>query len=189
MIRWFLAVVFGATLFSGPVMAQNVGFYLGGAAGLSFFSDVESSFGGEFGFDIAPTLSGNFGYHFRPDIRLEAELQYAVADVDVRADDLEVLRGTISGYYEFADTSFFRIPEVRPHVGAGIGFANVELDAQDVNELTWHAEGGLSIGINDYLDFVPAVRFEHVFLDEDNGFDSDLWAIQLRTGLRFYLGN
>lgn len=190
MTRWIVAVAVAAVVggFIGPgsAMAQNVGFYAGGTGSLAYFSDVESSFGGEFGFDPAPGLSAFVGYHLRPRFRVEADLSYQFSDVDVRAEDAKVIRMTASGYYEFLETDIFRIEELRPYVGGGLGFANVELDSEDTNELTWHVEGGVSVGINRYLDFVPGIRFAHVLLDDQNGFDSDLWITQFRAGLRYY---
>ncbi|MGI9486761.1 MAG: outer membrane beta-barrel protein [Geminicoccaceae bacterium] len=186
MIRWVVAVAAGGFLIPGAAKAEDVGLYVGGMASLAYFADVESSFGGEFGFDPAIGLSALVGYHLRPRFRVEADLSYEIADVDVRAEDAKVARVTASGYYEFLETDIFRIEELRPYIGGGVGFANVELDNEDTNELTWHIEGGVSVDLSDNWDFVPGLRFAHVFLDDENGFDSDLWITQFRAGLRYY---
>ncbi len=105
------------------------------------------------------------------------------ADIDNFFNDIEVIRGTISGFYDFSPMSMGGYA-LSPYAGGGFGFANVEIN-DDENELTWHAEAGVSVPIVDNLEFVPGVRFEYIFIDE-NGIDDDsIWITQLRAGVRY----
>lgn len=189
MIHVLLTFVLGVMLFSDPAFAQSKppGFYIGGNVGHSTFFDVDAD-GDDLEFDpLGFFISGNFGYHFKPRTRLEAELLFESAGIDNSGDQIEVLRGTLSGYYDFRDSTLFGVSDLRPYVGGGLGFAKIEIGDIENNEFTWHAETGLAIPINDQnLDFVPGIRFEYTFLDDDDGFNDDLWIIQIRAGIRYY---
>jgi opacity protein-like surface antigen len=157
--------------------------YVGGAIGQSTFWDVELDGGGDLEFDLlAFFLSGLVGYRLSPNFRTEAEWLFESADIDDSTAEIEVIRGTISGYYDLAPTRLAGFSNVRPYVGGGAGLANVEI-VDDENELTWHAEAGLSVPVFDRVEFVPGIRFEYTFLDD--GAEDDLWITQLRAGLRY----
>ena len=148
MIRGPLITFLAVSLLSGPAIAQNMlsGLYISAAAGQATFWDVDVEGGGEIEFDILGFfLSGQMGFHLQPNFRLEAELSFESTDVKNSNIDAEVTRGTLSGYYEFQERKFFGFSDVRPYAGAGAGIANVEIGAIDENEITWHAEGGMSI--------------------------------------------
>ncbi len=187
MISRILATVFGAVLLSsGTSMAQqaSTGLYAGAAVGHSTFWDTELEGGGDLEYDLLSFfLSGALGYRVSPNLRAEAELLYESADIDNSIFDLEVFRATVSGYFDFNAINMGGAA-LSPYIGAGFGFANIEI-IDDETELTWHAEGGVSVPIANNLDFVPGFRFEYIFLDE-NGIDDDsLWVTQLRAGVRY----
>lgn len=179
------AAVVGATLLlSGTAMAQqaSIGPYVGGAVGQSTFWDVDNT---EFDF-LAFFISGVAGYRVSSNLRAEAELLYELADLDNFNVDIEVLRGTVSGYFDFAPIAMGNTA-LTPYAGGGLGFSNVEIN-NDENAFTWHAEGGVSIPIGNNLEIVPGIRFEYTFLDNDGAFndpDDNLWVTQLRAGVRY----
>lgn len=187
MISRISAAVFGATLlFSGASMAQqaSTGPYIGGAVGQSIFWDTELNNGGDLEYDfLAFFLSGALGYRVSPNLRAEAELLYESAEIDNSFLDIEVIRATVSGYFDMNPISMAG-RAITPYVGGGLGFANIDI-IDDDTELTWHAEGGVAIPVAKNLEFVPGIRFEYIFID-DNGIDDDsIWVTQLRAGVRY----
>lgn len=190
MFRKTSIALLGAMILPISAMAQDSQnrsgpFYVTGALGQSTFWDVETDGGGDVEFDlVAFFISGALGYRVSPNLRAEAEWLFEAADIDDSSEEAEVIRGTIGAYYDMAPTSLMGLSNLTPYVGGGAGFANVEAGNDDENELTFHAEAGLSMPISDKLDFVPGVRFEYIFLDDDD-FDDDLWITQLRAGLRY----
>jgi opacity protein-like surface antigen len=192
MYRKLLVALLGAALWPTASMAQTAlgptsPFYVAGAVGQSTFWDVENEVGGDTEFDfLAFFISGAAGYRFSPNLRTEGEWLFESADVDDSNGDVEVIRLTASGYYDFASTAMLGFSNLTPYLGGGAGVAFVEAGSDDSNELTFHGEAGLSVPIAGQIDFVPAIRLEYIFLDEDEfGTDSDLWITQLRAGVRY----
>lgn len=192
MFRKTMIALMGAVLWPAATMAQTnpqvAGkLYLQGAVGQSTYWDVENDGAGDTEFDfLAFFISGAAGYRFSPDLRAEAEWLFESADIDDSNNELEVIRLTASGYYDLAPANLAGFSNIRPYFGGGAGIALVEAGSNDSNELTFHAETGLSVPIFDQVDFVPAIRFEYIFLDEDEfAVDSDLWITQLRAGVRY----
>ncbi|MDH3658851.1 MAG: porin family protein [Alphaproteobacteria bacterium] len=189
MFRKLSIALFGVLIWPVSTMAQDTQsrtspFYIAGAVGQSTFWDVELDGGGDLEFDLlAFFISGAVGYRVSPNLRAEAEWLFESADIDDSSAEIEVIRGTISGYYDLAQTSMMGFSNITPYVGGGAGLANVEV-VDDENELTFHAEAGLSMPITSNIDFVPGVRFEYIFLDDDDA-DDDLWITQLRAGIRY----
>jgi hypothetical protein len=181
------AAVAGASLLlTGTAMAQqaSVGPYVSGAIGQSIFWDTDLAGGGEFDYDyLALFLSGALGYRLSPNLRAEAELLYESADIENANTDVEVLRTTISGYFDF-NPILLAGRSMAPYAGGGLGFANVEF-FDDELELTWHAEAGASIPIADRIEFVPGIRFEYISVDENFIDDESIWVTQLRAGFRY----
>lgn len=187
MISRISAAVFGATLlFSGTSMAQqaSTGPYVGGAVGQSIFWDTERNVGGDLEYDFFSLfISGLAGYRVSPNLRAEAELLYESAESDNSFFDIEVFRGTVSGYFDFNPIAMGSYA-LSPYVGGGLGFANIELVDDDF-EFTWHAEGGVSLPIGNNLDIVPGIRFEYITIDQNNIDDDSVWVTQLRAGVRY----
>ncbi len=177
MIRRFTIFFMGAMLVAGSSHAQEKppGFYLSGSIGQSTFFDVDAD-GDDVQFDLFRIFaSGHVGYRFRPDMGLELELLLETTDIDNSADSADIVRGTLSGYYDFDERTLLGSQGIRPYAVGGLGFAKVDIGAIENNALTWHPETGLSIPIDDdHLDFVPGFRFEYIFLDNNDGFDDDL---------------
>ena len=190
MFQRLFVVLLGVVIWPLSTIAQerqnwSSNLYITGAVGQSTFWDVETDGGGDVEFDLlAFFISGALGYRVSPNVRAEAEWLFEAADIDDSSEEAEVIRGTISGYYDFAATSLLGFSNLTPYAGGGAGVANVEVGSDDENEFTFHAEAGLSMPISDNLAFVPGVRLEYIFLDDDD-FDDDLWITQLRAGLRY----
>ncbi|MGI9418099.1 MAG: outer membrane protein [Geminicoccaceae bacterium] len=192
MLRKLSIALLGVVLWPVSTMAQNAqnltsNLYLQGAVGQSTFWDVEVDGSDDAEFDfLAFFISGAVGYRVSPTLRTEAEWLFEQADIDDSSAEAEVIRLTLSGYLDLASTNMMGFSNLTPYVGGGGGFALVEVGDSDETELTFHGEAGISVPITGQIEFVPAIRFEYVFLDEDEfNADSDLWITQLRAGLRY----
>ncbi|MGI9452724.1 MAG: porin family protein [Geminicoccaceae bacterium] len=182
------AAVSATLLFSSASMAQqaSTGPYVSVAAGQSIFWDTERNIGNDIEYEFFSLfLSGALGYRVTPNLRAEAELLYESADIEDTFGfaDIEVFRGTISGYFDFNPINMGGYP-LSPYVGGGFGFANVDL-VDDDTELTWHAEGGVSVPIANNLEIVPGLRFEYITIDQNNIEDDSIWVTQVRVGVRY----
>lgn len=165
-----------SALAQSPQTTQSP-FYVTGAIGHSTFWDVEDT---EFDL-LAFFISGAVGYRVTPNLRAEAEWLFESADIDDSSEEIEVIRGTLSGYYDFGPTTLIGFSDITPYVGGGLGVANVEV-VDDENEFTFHGEVGFNMTLTRQLEFVPGFRFEYTTLDDA---DDDLWITQLRAGLRY----
>ncbi len=128
---FFPAIVFGAN-----------GLYLGANFGVVLLddSDVTDStmpfdMGMEFSFDPGWTIGAAVGYQIN-NFRVEGEISYEQCDVDqttalgVSFDSTGDVTGTafmLNGYYDFKNESAFI-----PYVGAGLGYANVEINDYNI---------------------------------------------------------
>lgn len=187
MIRQFLTTTFISSLvLSSAAMAQQsaTGPYATGAIGQSIFWDTDLDVGGDIEYEFFSLfISGALGMRITPNLRAEAELLFESADIENSGSDIEVFRGTVSGYFDLNPIAIGGF-DLAPYAGGGVGFAHVDLFDDDF-ELTWHAEGGASIPIGDNLELVPGIRFEYITLDQFNVDDDSLWITQLRAGVRY----
>jgi len=123
---------------SGGASAQSSftpGFYVAGSGGGSVLTDVEVISNGvkfDVDFDAGFTAGVAAGYRFAKNFRLEAEFSYrqhSVGNVDSLgtpstnvSGDISAWGGMVNGYLDFGEG------KLSPFVGAGIGFANVNID-------------------------------------------------------------
>jgi opacity protein-like surface antigen len=182
MIRKLTTLAFAILIFPFSAAAQSSGpqsstLYVAGAVGHSTFWDVDDT---EFDL-LAFFISGAVGYRVTPNLRAEAEWLFESADFDDSSAEIEVIRGTISGYYDLSPTSLIGFSNLTPYVGGGLGVANVDV-IDDDNEFTLHGEVGFNVALTNQLEFVPGFRLEYTTLDDA---DDDLWITQLRAGLRY----
>jgi opacity protein-like surface antigen len=181
------AAVSATLLFSSASMAQqaSTGPYASIAAGQSIFWDTERNIGSDIEYEFFSLfLSGALGYRITPNLRAEAELLYESADTDNFGSlDIEIFRGTVSGYFDFNSLNMGGYP-ISPYVGGGLGFASVELVDDEIG-LTWHIEGGVSVPIANNLEIVPGLRFEYNAIDDNFVEDDSIWVTQVRVGVRY----
>ncbi len=184
--RGLLTSAIPLALFSHGASAQSVGdLYWGLFGGAQFYNDTSAP-SGDLEFDPGYAVGGHLGYIFGS-VRAEAEISYNEADVDeihgISSDDtLEVIRGTGSLYFDFIG---FSQSNILPYVGAGFGFAGVDLGDDSDTALTAHGEGGISFAAASNFDIVFSYRFE--WYDADvGGADDPITAHQVRAGIRFF---
>ncbi len=178
---WLAGVAAGAIAMTGPAAAQSYvpqqGFYVGGAIGQSTFWDVDNIEFDLLGFHFSAIA----GIRLSPNLRTEGELLYEFADIDDSNADIEVTRFLGSAYYDFAPLTLLGQAGIRPYMGAGGGFANVDVIDDDV-ELTVHGGVGASVPMASNFELVPGVRLSYTTLD---GGGDDLWVTQFRVGMRY----
>ena len=129
-----LAFVFTATT------AHAEGMYFSGNLGASILSDSDIEQPGFIPitttFDPGFTIGAAMGYDFG-NIRAEGELAYRTNDIDEfeffgfsfpGEGDVSSISFMANGYYDFRSAN----SALTPYLGAGLGFANVDLDASIV---------------------------------------------------------
>lgn len=166
-----------ALLWVAPASAQ---IYIEGNVGASFVSDSDfdgniagTPFSGKSEFDNTWVVGGALGYRFTRNIRAEFNLSYRNADIDSAtfdgvgtvegAGDVSALTGMVNVYYDFATGSKFR-----PYIGAGLGFARIELDS-DANAamvsndsdtvFAWNLMAGIAYAVSDNAEITLGYRY------------------------------
>jgi hypothetical protein len=73
-------------------------------------------------------------------------------------------------------------------VGAGLGYASVEMDDDDASGLAWMVEGGLKIFPVRWLSLNGGVRYTGYNLETDGDLEVDVSDFTVGAGLSFYFG-
>jgi len=171
-----------------PAAAEHYGTnprgpYIGATIGAEFFRDDDA-----FEFGDGASLGAQLGYRFSDHWRVELEGGVSAAEIEPFNDDLlGIARGTFGLYYDFQSSDHIIVP----YIGGGIGIAGVVIDQDAVdddeedfeNELTWHAEAGLSLNLNPFVAIVPSYRY--TWIDNSNGItDDNITSHAARLGIR-----
>ena len=169
--------------------AQSPGFYVSGAVGTGKPVDadytgtgVNATVESDFGYAFAAA----FGYAYTSNLRSEIELAYRSSDISsitsspAANGDISALSGMLNGYYDFRNSTPFT-----PYIGAGIGVARINIDANTVavlggtgvndSDVVFAYQGvvGLSYAIDDQLSVFGDY---HYFATVDPGFTTDAGA-------------
>ena len=206
MMRGASLIAFTAIALSGAsAFAQDAGspsnFYVGFFGGATYFNEQEIEEGGaeaEIEYDFPGyVFGGQLGYALGTNIRLEGEVAYGQSEGEVTLEvlgieladanyDLSLLTATGAIYFDL-----WPLGAIVPYVGAGIGYAYVENEVNDIED-TQHAftafgEGGIPMPITPDLALVPAIRFSWVRTEEDADevFADNLFGTQARLGVRY----
>lgn len=170
-----------------PAYAQYAGSnptgpYIGAALGLHYFDDDDAV-----DVDEGGSIDAQLGYRVNDNLRLELEAGAIGAEIDGSDDNLAIARATIGLYYDFLESD----RGIVPYIGAGVGIAGVVIDEDDVDdddedleeELTFHADAGVSLNLNPYFAIVPSYRY--TWTDDSNGVtDGNITSHAVRVGLR-----
>ena len=162
--------------------------YAGAVAGLQLSDGGAGAFDHGAGF----VAGGQFGIAFAP-WRLESEVVYQRTDYDDAIDatfDLDVIRGTLSLYYDLQPIA--ALGGMSPYLGGGMGAAYLEVSGTDGNAFeddtttfTLHGEFGLNFPLTDHAAVAPHYRFE--WFDsggETEGAADDFYAHAFRVAVR-----
>lgn len=184
-----LAIAFALT--GGTAMAQDAGWYVRGDLGGSTAGEIDADSTTDL--DSGWLVGGAGGYAFNNGVRVEGEMLYLNNDLDSDTEgDTSTLGAFANVAYEFKN-----VGRIRPFVGAGVGFAQVNYDDGVVDDddigFAYQAKAGLAYDINERLTTELAYRYINV-TDVEFGSgatspvsaDYDNQAVTI--GLRYKLG-
>ncbi len=186
-----LASVFAATaLTAGVASAQESNWYVRGDVGGTFSSDIDGT--PKRDLDEGLALSLGAGYQVNPNIRVEGELAHLQGDVSGPiGGDVKTLGGFANAYYDFNPGGQFQ-----PFVGAGVGFARVDVDSGTINDddtgFAYQLKAGVSHPFNDRL--TGDLTYRYVGVNDVkvgtgiNRIDGDYNTSAVTVGLRYKLG-
>jgi len=181
----------------GPYVAGNLGYAMGTDIDLTdqTFSDLTATMETKGG--LALGIAG--GYDFGSD-RLELEFGYQKNDVDtfsmfgyeVDAEgDTSGMGLLLNGYHDFRNASAFT-----PFIGAGIGFAKIELndfnlvgsgepsESFDDTVFAYQVGAGVSYAVNQQVDLEVKYRYFATQDPEFDGVDAEISSHQFFAGVR-----
>lgn len=186
-----LASVFAASaLTASAAAAQDTGWYVRGDVGGTFESEIDGNVQRDL--DEGLALSIGAGYQVNPNIRVEGELAHLQGDISgPLGGDAKMLGGFANAYYDFNPGG-----QWKPFVGAGIGFAKVDVDSFGINDddtaFAWQVKAGVAHDFSDRLTGEVAYRYLGVNDIEARGVagrvDGDFSANAVTVGLRYKLG-
>lgn len=186
-----LASVFAASaLTASAAAAQDTGWYVRGDVGGTFESEIDGSPNRDL--DEGLALSLGAGYQVNPNIRVEGELAHLKGDISGPVGgDAKVLGGFANAYYDFNPGG-----QWKPFVGAGLGFAKVDVDSGAIDDddtgFAWQLKAGVAHDFSDRLTGEVAYRYVGVNgIEAGSGpgrIDGDYAANAVTVGLRYKLG-
>lgn len=176
--HFILSVVTVMCFIASSVRADS-GWYAGFNAGLNFQYDQESTGPNrveDLDFDTGSLFAGQLGYRFSGTrvgrFRVEAELSHRENDVDQivfngidrsGGGEEEVLAGLMNLFYDFNGIS----KRLKPFVGAGLGFANIDADVSypgafiddDDTTLAYQAIAGVEYRLTKEISLIGDARY------------------------------
>ncbi len=181
-------------LIAAPVWAQQA--YLSGNIGFGYRPDADISITSlPFENDPALVLNGAIGMEVNPNIRVEGEIGFHLNTADQGGTGTDWTFRTIS----FMGNGYFDIPlqaPVKPYIGAGIGFAQVNLEGEfggfttDDSDLVLAAQ--LMAGIGFEISPKATLTFGYRYFTTSDpsfnisgGFETEYFSHDFLFGARF----
>lgn len=176
----------------GSAMAQDAGWYVRGDLGGSTGGELDAD-SGAIDLDDGWVVGGAGGYAFGNGVRAEGELLYMSNDLDSVSEGEATTLGAFANIaYEFNSQN-----RIRPFVGAGVGFAQVDYDDGVVDDddigFAYQAKAGVAYDINERMTAELAYRYLNV-TDVEFGsgsaspIEGDYDNQTITVGLRYKLG-
>ena len=169
-----------AALLSGVAGVANAteGWYGRLDVGTGF--DVTANDGADNDLENGIAYSGGLGYAFHNGFRFEGELSYRDTEYSPSSQDIAATAAMLNLYYDFNRGGRFE-----PYLGAGVGYANYDLDFDDENAFAWQALAGVAIGLTPQLDLDLGYRYFTIPEADFSGTDVDLKHQGVFLGLRY----
>ncbi|MFN3520958.1 MAG: outer membrane protein [Phenylobacterium sp.] len=176
---------------AGSAAAQDAGWYVRGDLGGAFQGEVDGTPGAEA--DDGLAVAGGAGYALGNGFRAEGEVVYLDSDLEgAGGGDLTTLGAFANGYYDFNPAG-----KVQPFVGAGLGFAKVEVDSPLVDDddtgFAYQLKAGVGYKFNERLTGEAAYRYLGVtdvsLGSGPNALDGDFTSHAVTVGVRYKLGS
>lgn len=198
MKKIFIAI-FALSMFTGfGVSVACAEMYISGSLGavMAIDSDFDDDYSGEFHYDTGYGLVGAIGTSINKLSRLELEIGYRVNDLDeVKIDgygstnldgDVSTFSLMGNGYFDMDLGSIFT-----PFVGAGIGYANIQADIDDIGDnnddvlaYQFIAGGSLALSKQLYLDL--QYRYFATSDPTFQGIETEYATHNAMVGLRYH---
>ncbi len=178
------------------VAPETSGFYIGSLSTVNFLDDTEFGVAGvtvstdyETGFYSALRAGYNFGDLGYISPRVELELGYGTASVDEHSvsgvggaggidsfGDARTFQGYVNGYLDIPLAADGALSAIKPFLGGGVGFMNLELRKQGVagaatliddddTNFAYHLDAGFGIDLQQIGVFSETSLFEKTTLD------------------------
>ena len=202
MLKKFMLVVVFLPL--SPSAVAQVYLDLGGGLAVLQDSDLEEgAVTGELGIEIGGVFTIAGGYRFNDRFRADVEFGYQVNDVDNltisflglsasanASGDVTTLSFMANGYFDVP----FGNPELKPYIGAGIGFANVEADVtvlgvnstSDDTAFAYQLSAGIRYKLGENVDLRAGYRMMGTAELDFDGTEADYLSHNFMVGITFY---
>ena len=195
------------TLYRIPSENPIGAFYVGINAGATWVDDADFSIQGddtdaELSFDAGYGVGLAFGHSYTNGMRSEVEVFYRANDIDEFSTPRRVIDAgesdgevtswgaMINGYYDFPASE-----RIKPFIGAGIGYANVEYDSDNLEDsvdddvFAYQAMAGCGIAVSKEVTIDLQYRFlatdDPEFDDSGIEVETEYMTHNVMLGLRF----
>lgn len=205
-MRTLTCCLFCVLLAASNVCAGPIRSYVGATAGVvlsddSSVTDINGT-GADVSYDPGFSLSAVIGHEFGMGLRLEGEVNYKMADTDKFKSqlgtrnldsDFRSLGMMVNAFYDFQPSMAFT-----PYVGAGLGFANINMSSADVNgSRIWNSDSatafayqigfGGNVMINRRMAFDLGYRYFGTNDFDIDRVSSNLSSHNILFGLKYYI--
>ncbi len=180
-MRKLLTTAALAALAAGVATNANAteGWYGRADVGVSF--DAIADDGVENDLEDAVIYSAGVGYALPYGFRVEGELSYHDNEFSPASQEINATALMVNAYYDFNRGGRFE-----PYLGAGVGYANYDLDFNgDEDAVAWQALAGVAIGLTDRLDLDVGYRFFNIPEADFSGTDVSLEEQSIMVGIRW----
>jgi len=173
-------VLLALTMFIGlGVSAAFAAPYVSGNVGAVWLEDSDFGDEAEISFDTGFGITAAIGNAYENGLRGEVEFGYRTSDMDefdsdfgsgsINDGDISTISLMVNGYYDFRPKE-----TICPFIGAGIGYANVEgdideLGSEDDNVFAYQVAVGVAFAINPQTKIDVQYRY---FDTDDGDFDN-----------------
>jgi len=173
-------VLLALTMFIGlGVSAAFAAPYVSGNVGAVWLEDSDFGDEAEISFDTGFGITAAIGNAYENGLRGEVEFGYRTSDMDefdsdsgsgsIDDGDISTISLMLNGYYDFRPKE-----TISPFIGAGIGYANVEgdieeLGSEDDNVFAYQVAVGVAFAINPQTKIDVQYRY---FDTDDGDFDN-----------------
>ena len=173
-------VLLALTMFIGlGVSAAFAAPYVSGNVGAVWLEDSDFGDEAEISFDTGFGITAAIGNAYENGLRGEVEFGYRTSDMDefdsdsgsgsIDDGDISTISLMVNGYYDFRPKE-----TICPFIGAGIGYANVEgdieeLGSEDDNVFAYQVAVGVAFAINPQTKIDVQYRY---FDTDDGDFDN-----------------
>jgi len=173
----------------GPYVSGSIGAVMANDSDLSstYYPGDSATVDFDTGFGLGIAVGNDYGGD-----RLEVEFGYQENDLDTvkgggksyaLPGDVSGMGLLVNGYHDFKTTS-----TVTPFIGAGIGFANVELDMpgynEDDNVFAYQVGAGLSFAVNQEVNLDLKYRYFGTTDPEFDGIEAEYSSHNVYAGIR-----